>query len=376
MVKGKKVLIVTNSSSYEPRAERIGSYLKKQGCSVAWIQSDFIHREKEKLKREKEDHLYIDTIPYKKNLSVSRLYSHYDFAVKAQREMKRQGADLLYVLLPANSLAGAAVKAANKLNCRLVFDVIDLWPESLRLGKMGKLPPFKFWRNLRDNWLPKADLVITECDFYHRYINVADIKTMTMYWHKEQKAEPIPFAEDKDCLHFVYLGSINYIIDISRIVEIMETVQKTRRAVLHVIGDGENRELFESVLKEREIKAIFYGAIYDEEEKKKLFSKCSFGFNLMKPGVCVGMTMKSIDYFCYGIPIVNNIPGDTWELVDRYGIGINCDDGVQAGEMILKYAEELQKKRAEIRSLYTQYFTVEAMEARLEEAVLPLLNQR
>lgn len=37
----------------------------------------------------------------------------------------------------------------------------------------------------------------------------------------------------------------------------------------------------------------------------------------MKPDVCVGLTMKSVDYFRHDLPILNNIPADTAELVDR-----------------------------------------------------------
>ena len=43
----------------------------------------------------------------------------------------------------------------------------------------------------------------------------------------------------------------------------------------------------------------------------------------MKKSVCVGLTMKSIDYFEFGLPIINNIKGDTWNAVEEYGIGIN-----------------------------------------------------
>ena len=45
---GKKVVVVTNSSSYEPRAEWVGELFKQQGAQVLWVETDFIHREKVK----------------------------------------------------------------------------------------------------------------------------------------------------------------------------------------------------------------------------------------------------------------------------------------------------------------------------------------
>ena len=65
---GKKVVVVTNSSSYEPRAEWVGELFKQQGAQVLWVETDFIHREKVKKVRSAPDHMYIDTVPYRKNM--------------------------------------------------------------------------------------------------------------------------------------------------------------------------------------------------------------------------------------------------------------------------------------------------------------------
>ena len=37
---GKKVVVVTNSSSYEPRAEWVGELFKQQGAQVLWVETD------------------------------------------------------------------------------------------------------------------------------------------------------------------------------------------------------------------------------------------------------------------------------------------------------------------------------------------------
>ena len=55
-------------------------------------------------------------------------------------------------------------------------------------------------------------------------------------------------------------------------------------------------------------------------------SACHFGLNIMKASVCVGLTMKSIDYFRHGLPIINSIPADTQELVEREKIGIQLNE--------------------------------------------------
>ena len=65
-LQNKKVIVITNSSSYEPRAEWVGELFKSQGAQVLWVETDFIHREKVKKVRSAPDHIYIDTVPYRK----------------------------------------------------------------------------------------------------------------------------------------------------------------------------------------------------------------------------------------------------------------------------------------------------------------------
>ena len=43
----------------------------------------------------------------------------------------------------------------------------------------------------------------------------------------------------------------------------------------------------------------------------------------MKNSVCVGLTIKSIDYFQHGIPIINNIQADTFEIISKFRVGVN-----------------------------------------------------
>ncbi len=377
-----RAVIVTNSSSYEPRAERVGEFLKSCGHQVLWLESDFNHREKRKEERHLAGHQYIDTVPYKKNMSVRRLYSQYDFARKAVKILERQQVDLLYFLIPANSLVPAAARLKEKCRARLVLDIIDLWPESLPVKRLKKFWPVQCWRRLRDDHLSAADLVLTECRLYQDILklreNAGIEETGVMYWPKEKEAGEIPvFRPDKERLHIAYLGSVNHIIDMDSIVNILEKVNQKKKVLLHIVGDGESRDIFLQKLRSSGIETNYYGIVYEEEKKKQIFERCSFGINMMKESVCVGLTMKSVDYFCYGLPLINNIQGDTWELVEQYGIGVNCRQGgaEEWAEKILEVSETIQNRRELMRRLYEQMFTWQAMEQVLKEKVLPLLEQ-
>ena len=121
------------------------------------------------------------------------------------------------------------------------------------------------------------------------------------------------------------MGFINNLIDIPAISALLGPLQHLRPLVLHIIGDGETRDAFISAVEAVGVKAEFYGKVYDPAQKQAIFDKCSFGLNIMKDSVCVGLTLKSLDYFGGALPILNSIEADTWELVENRGVGINID---------------------------------------------------
>ena len=65
-----------------------------------------------------------------------------------------------------------------------------------------------------------------------------------------------------------------------------------------------------------------------------------------------------MDYFAAGLPMINNIKGDTGEIVARNGFGVNYP--FETDELLKIY--ERKEVRAEIRAFYEAHFSVEAFE--------------
>jgi hypothetical protein len=141
-----RVTVITHSSTYDGRAEAVGRFFQKRGDQVTWIFSDFDHLKKVTRKTEQPDHVYLHMIPYKKNLSAKRIFSIRKFAGDAAEYVQKQaesgdGPDLMYVMLPANTLAEKARRLHDEYGIRVIFDIVDLWPESLPLRHIAALPP-------------------------------------------------------------------------------------------------------------------------------------------------------------------------------------------------------------------------------------------
>ena len=147
-----------NNYNYDIRVKPIEAFLIEKGYKCEYITSDFNHVTKSRNIFNRTKSIQIKVLPYHKNLSVRRLLSHYIFARKAIQEVKHIKPDLLYVILPPNSLAWLASRYKRNNKVKLVYDIYDLWPESFPSSKVKNLLklPFKIWSSLRDKNLSAA----------------------------------------------------------------------------------------------------------------------------------------------------------------------------------------------------------------------------
>ena len=397
-----QIFIVTHSSTYDCRAEAAGEYFIHKGNTVKYIFSDFDHLRRARRgisgtagKTDSGSAVYLPMRPYRKNLSARRLLSIRRFAGDVNKYLdgqlgtlqKTRGAAwvaenvLVWFLVPANSFVRAASVLKKRYGVRIVLDLIDLWPESIPRPELQKLPPMRVWASLRDRYLDCADWIFTECSLYQKILDLPEKKTTVLPWFKDEPegrektgssatGSASVGRQDKQPLQIVYLGAVNHIIDIELITEFLRRVKEflgreNRELLLHLIGEGEHKQDFLRSLTEGEIPFRDHGAVYEEERKKSILQPCSFGLNFMKSSVRVGLTMKSIDYLSFGIPILNTIPEDTWELVDKEKIGVNVDrdhleTAVQVVAEISGDPEEWQAMHVRARETFEKNFTRQA----------------
>ena len=361
-----KAVLVSCFDYYENRIKFIENYLLKKGIEITIICGDFDQIENTKKKYRQANYTMVDTTPYYKNLSLKRIYSHYNFTKKVLEKVEQLKPDLLWVMIPPNYLTKELGNYRKKANTLLIYDLIDMWPETIPIKEstLYKIP-FQFWKNLRDNFLNKADLIITECSLYQEQLKyiVSKEKMKTLYLAKETNKNAIRKKTLKSKICICYLGSINNIIDIELIVKLLQEIKKYKNVVLHIIGDGENKQALLEALLEADIEVEDHGKIFNEIKKIKIFNQCHFGLNIMKRDVYVGLTMKSIDYFCAGLPVISNIPADTESLVDKYSAGFNVTKNSlkKVTKEIVKMNEDnYLKMTKQTQKMYNENFSSEA----------------
>jgi len=328
----KRAVCISCTHHYRERMAPVLATLRAAGYECTYITSDYNHYTKQHYRlTDLPNCEQLPTLAYTKNISPQRILSHMLFARDAFARVEQLQPDLVYAELPPNSLCAAAARYKKRHpEVKVIFDLFDLWPESFPNHRAKALLalPFRVWGNIRNKNLPKGDLVLTECDLYRKTLApyLKGTRHRTLYL-----CQPGATTEAAKCLpeqteiHLCYLGFINNLIDIPAISALLGYLQKLRPVVLHIIGDGETRDAFISAAEAVGVRVEFYGKVYDPAQKQAIFDKCSFGLNIMKDSVCVGLTLKSLDYFGGALPILNSIEADTWDLVEGRGVGVNID---------------------------------------------------
>ena len=374
----KKVIIISKfyRESENSRANLVYKFFKEKGYKAKIICSDFSHSKKIKTNYKNESNLIIiKTQSYKKNISLERVYSHIKFSFDALNELKKEKCELVYIILPPNILGYLISKYCKKNKIKIISDVIDLWPESLPVPKKiknildGSINIL--WKKLRVKTLERSDYIITESNYFYDKLKLEKYNNSKVILLKkiikdEIKKNNLEKFKIENNIKIVYLGNIGKIYDFKALIEILKKLSQKVEVLLEIIGIGEEKDSLIYELDKNQIKYNFYGPIYEEDKKMEIIKKCDFGFNGYKKESEVALSYKSIDYFSYGIPIINSAKGDTWDMIEKYSVGINYQNiDKKLIENILIY----NKKNNDIIQFFYNKFSYKSLVEDLEEVI-------
>lgn len=353
----KKVVIVSNFFNINSRPYLAWKYFQDKKMDIELYTANFDHYTKKLIDKKLKGIKYIDVPRYSTNISLKRIYSHIIFSIKMIKILKNKEIDILYVNMPPNILGYLLIKyiKANKK----ILDVIDLWPEALpipKLVKRGLSPIFYFWKKIRKIAVSNSDVVLTHTNKFYKYLNLEEEAKKSKVIYLKKLKNKFLNLEYTEKLKILYIGNISYIYDFTSLIYIVKKLDST----LEIIGDGPYREELINILNKEQINYHYYGIIFDEIEKAKIIEKCQFGYNGYKENTEVSMSYKSIDYFSYGLPIINSANSDIWELVESKKLGYNFQKQ-NLEELIQKLKkirhEEYEKVVNNVKEIYKEYFS-------------------
>ncbi len=360
---GNLAVVISATHHYEERAKSVISEYEKSH-KVLYITSDFAHIPKKPFVCDVPNSIQLHVIPYYKNLSVSRILSHIVFSAKTFWLLKKLKPVKVYVEIPNNTLATATAMYKSMYGCELIFDIFDMWPEALPVK--SKNPLFvlacKVWGAFRNRALKKADQIYVECEYFKELIQGQGYDYPMEVHYLKRPGNDLPYKSvwKEDQIDVCYVGSINNIVDIPLMIEVITKLGQKRKVCFHVIGTGEAKDRLCAELKDKDnVTVKEYGVVYDVQKLQDIFNESCFGINFLLPDLAIGITMKSVTYLQGALPLLNTVDGDTRRYVNERNIGINVDrDNIDGTiEQILSLSQkQLEEMKANAKDIFKEVF--------------------
>ena len=129
-----------------------------------------------------------------------------------------------------------------------------------------------------------------------------------------------------DLIYVCYGGSLGCSYDFDVILDTLKLLKKNNYTNFHFvfIGDGDKKEYIEKQIKEFDLSATITGRLSYCDFIKTL-SECDIGINSFLKDTEVVYSYKFNDYLSVGLAVLNNLKGETSDLIDKYNLGFNFD---------------------------------------------------
>ena len=341
-MKNKKIILVSlffYEKNDNIRISTVYSLLKERGLAVDLITTDFNHRRKMKQIQINDPEItYLNVPEYKSNISFGRLYSHFVFAIRLFFYLKKltYRPSKVYCILPTVSSGIVCNFFCKRKGIPFIIDIIDLWPESLiilskyrRILKVLALP----WDYLNLITYRSADKIYTGSVEYADHVrklikkdNITPVYLGTDMDRFKQFSSSSSLKLIKPCdeIWICYAGLLGNSYDFEVILESFKKLfdDGFKNLKLFFIGDGEEHQLISEFTNRFDLPIIITGFLNYRDFLKHL-SYCDIAINSFKEGTRVAYSYKFNDYISAGLPVLNNLIGETATLIDQYEIGMN-----------------------------------------------------
>jgi glycosyltransferase involved in cell wall biosynthesis len=399
-----KILIINHYAvppveSGGTRHYSLGKELMKRGHKVKILAANFSHQKRvplvpgvhESIHENHYDELpfiWIKVPPYKRN-SPARAINMLSFTKtllvnKYFRDMDRP--DIVIGSSPHPFAAWAAYRLALRWNIPFVFEVRDLWPQSLiDLGRISpKHPGVSFLAKLEKHLYRNAVRIITLLPGARDYIQSLGIKSDKIVWVPNGIDVSLSLKEEHKThtglFTIMYAGNHGFGNGLENIVKCAEILNNAghSRIIFRLIGDGPQKEYLRRIAAEKNLSNIRFEEPVPKKDIPTVLKQADAFIMLMKdsPVFKWGVSPnKLFDYLYAARPIIFAVNAYNNPVKEgKAGITVPPEDPQKLAEAVIRLYNMSYDERMQM-GLNGQKYVLEnhdftALGAKLEKALL------
>ncbi len=300
----------------------------------------------------------------------NRMKNYFSYAFSSRKYVKGLSGDFDVVFVNQLSpvmMAEAGLWYKKKHNTKLVLYCLDLWPESLCAGGIGKSSIlYKVFKLISKRIYRSADEILITSQCFRRYLqdmfDIAEDKIHYLPQYAETQFLDVKEKELEEEFHLLFAGNIGTAQSVDTILEAAKLL-KDEKVRFHIVGDGIELEHLEKRAKNMK-NVVFYGR-QPLEDMPKFYAMADAMLVTLIDDPVISLTLpgKVQSYMAAGKPIVGAINGET-ALILNEAQGGYCgpaEDTRQLANNVLTlrdsgYANEIGRKN---RRYYLDTFSRE-----------------
>lgn len=302
------------------------SQLEDVGYNVRYFTTDFEHQRKKWVYETPEGYILLKSyISYKRNVGLKRVLNHFLLSISLLKALHFQKKpDVIIVSYPTILLAFASLIYGKFNSVKVVVDVRDKWPDIFLIHPIliCLLWPLFVIKKMIFRY---ADDVIAISPNYFKWA----FPNRSLQLNRVLPlAQPNVKRKDRcisasNPIRLIFAGSLGSTYDLNMMFSIHDILIKNKVSfIIDVCGDGPKRIWFEEQIKSKRFIKL-HGWMSKAELQEKM-DNAHFGLMLYNANAPQGWPNKLIEYMANGLPIINTLTGESWELIDQESLGLNC----------------------------------------------------
>ena len=280
---------------------------------------------------------FVPVKAYSKNISVSRLFSHYRLSLDMITAFKQQTElpDVIVVAFPPISTAYEIVRWAKTHSIPVIVDIIDPWPDGFiehmkgfqkTVGQLGILPLKKKASAVFNRATAIISISKQYIDFVQTYqkkrsataVFYPAVQFGEMKRQLEQASQKV--IKNPDRITVIYAGSLGFSYDLPTILKAAEILEEEQPDIHFIIaGDGPQKDMVENY--EQNHQNLKYLGRLSKERLMEEYYLADIGMTQHIKGATQSVTYKLFDLLGCGLPIMNSLESEMKDIILDHQVG-------------------------------------------------------
>lgn len=320
----------------------------------------------------------------RKTGAIYRFLNYFSYPIKAKSYVRKLTAsdgkpfDVVFVnQLSPVMMAEPAIKYGKRYGVPVVMYCLDLWPESLIAGGIGRgSVVYKIFDGISKKIYRSVDKILITSRMFRGYLEdrfgIPDEKIEYLPQYAEGLFEKLPYKEPGEITDLVFAGNIGELQSVQTITEAAKKLEG-KPVHFHIVGGGSDLQRLEELSKGLS-NVTFYGR-RPLEEMPDFYAKADAMLVTLKADPVLSLTLpgKVQSYMAAGKPIIGAIDGETAEVIKEAKCGFcgRADDPDELAKNIELFMANDNKKELGLNAAkyYDDYFGRDMFMAKIEEAM-------